>query len=280
VIVVIFLGPQAYDFGMPLDNSSAMWKIDRAKDLLDGLDREVLAWHDTKPYGFFTYVNPEKTRASVIVKAYNEPPIIRWSLIIADIIHNLRCALDHTFWALMSNEFSGAIPKKAEKLSFPIWDGPPNSDQRRNLDPIGPKLFSAIESVQLYNHPYPSLPVHPLAIVRDIDNANKHKLLFTVMASAGRIEVKATGLRQYYEDAVKSEIYRGELKEGVEAVVTTFEVPHPYIKYECTLFMSLIAIRHPVASRLGQDRDDYAALIDILIVEVRKTIEDLISAAT
>jgi hypothetical protein len=264
---------------MPFENSSATWKIDRAKELLDGLDKEVFAWQETNPYGFYTYISPNFRRASVIVEVRNEPPIIRWSLIIADIIHNLRCALDHTLWAILLNEFSSVIPRKAEKISFPIWDAPPTPDQRRAFERIGPKLLAAIESVQWYNNPLSSDPVQPLAIIRDIDNANKHKLLFTAMASVAKIEVKATGLRKDYQDLSISEVYRGELKDGVEAVVTTFDVPHPYLKYECPLFISIIAIRHPIANRLGQDRDDYAALIDRLVVEVRKTIDALVQAA-
>ncbi len=265
---------------MSIDNSSALLKIDRAKELLDGLDKEVLAWHDTKPYSYFVKINPEKTRASIVVKVHHEPNIIRWSLVIADIIHNLRCALDHTFWAVMLDESSGVIPKKADRLTFPIWDGPPSADQIRNLDVVGLKLFSAIESVQPYHHPFPTYPLHPLAVIRDIDNANKHRLLFTVMASLAKIDVKATGLRKDYQDLSISELHRGELYDGVEAVVTTFDVPHPDMHYECTFFNSIIAIKHPIANSLGQDRDDYAAFIDTVIDEVRKTIDAFILAAT
>jgi hypothetical protein len=264
---------------MQLDNSSANWKIDRAKELLDGIDAEVRAWIDSKPYSSYTYVNPEYTRGSVVVKVHHEPQIIRWSLIIADIIHNLRCALDHTFWAVLQSRFPGGLPKGAEKLSFPIWDGAPNSDQRGNFNVVGPILFSVVDAVQPYRNPFEGLPVHPLAIIRDIDNANKHKLLFTAMASIAELDIKVTGLRKKYEDLSFNEIYRGEVKDDIEAAWTTFDVPHPYMKYECVEIMFIIAIRHPVADRLGRDRDDYATLIDILIAEVRRTIDVLILGA-
>jgi len=264
---------------MPPDLSSANWKIDRAVELLGELDRKVLAWFDAKPCGFYTYINPEYTRVSVIVKGYSDPPLVHWSLIMADIIHNLRCALDHAFWAILSSEFGGVIPPKAERLSFPIWDAAPTSDQRRVLQTVSPKLLRAVESVQPYNNPTVSFPVHPLAIIRDIENPNKHKLLFPLMHSIGRIHVVVNGLRRKYEDGVTQTLYRGELKDGVEAVVLTFDVPHPYMKCECDEFMSIIAVKHPVANRLGQDRDDYAALIDALIVEVRETIANLVAAS-
>jgi hypothetical protein len=264
---------------MPFDNSSALWKLDRAKELLDELDAEVRAWHDTKPYSFFVYINPEYTRWSIIVNVNNEPPIIRWSLIIADIIHNLKCSLDHTFWALLSNRFPGGVPKAAQKLSFPIWDGPPNSHQRGSINAAGAILASVVDAVQTYRNPFDGLPVHPLAIIRDIDNSNKHKLLFTAMASIGKIDVKVTGLRKQYQDLSFNEIYKGEIKDGIDVAWGTFDVSHPNMKCECTQIMAVIAIRHPVADRLGRDRDDYAALIDILIDHVRSVISVLILGA-
>lgn len=260
---------------MPPDLSSANWKIDRAVELLSGLDTEVAAWHDKKPYSIFTYVNPEKTRATVNVREHHPPDKIRWSLMVADIVHNLRCALDHTFWALLQDEFPSGLPPKTDRLSFPIWSAPPNADQRRNFQPLSPKFLAAIESVQPYSRPDNRFPVHPLAIIRDIDNGNKHKLLLTVMPSLAKVDVKVSGLRHPHQPGVHEIMYRGELKDGVEAVVTTFDVPEPYMKYECTMCMSIIAIKHPVANRLGQDRDDYAALIDTLIVEVREVIAAL-----
>ncbi len=265
---------------MPLDNSSALLKIGRAKELLDGLDNEVRAWHHTIPYSFSTHINPERTRASIVVRANHEPDIIRWSLIVADIIHNLRCALDHSFWAVLLNEFNRILPAGSEKLTFPLWDAAPNSNQRKTFAPIGVKLFNAIESVQPYHHPFSAYPIHPLAILRDIDNANKHKLLFTVMPSISVVNLKVTGLRKDYQNGGASEyIERAELKDGSEAMAITFDVPHPDMKCECTQCVAIIAIKHPVANRLGQDRDDYAAFIDTLIAEVSRTIDNLIIAA-
>lgn len=263
-----------------IDLSSANWKIDRAVELLGGLDGEVLAWVSTTPYSSYVYVHPNYRRAVVKVREHNAPPKIRWSLIFADIIHNLRCALDHAFWTIIQDQFSGEVSPDVERLSFPIWDTPPSANQRRNFKPLSPKILAAIESVQPYKHPNTIYPVHPLAIIRDIDNGNKHRLLFTVVPSIAKIQIKVSGMRRPNKVGVTDEMYRGEIKDGIEAVVTTFDAPEPYVKYECTEFMTIIAVMHPTANRLGQDRDDYAALVDALIVQVRMTIADLVVACT
>jgi hypothetical protein len=265
---------------MPPDLSSANWKIDRALELLHGLDTEVLAWHHTIPAGYHIYIDPEFTRASVTVKEFNPPPIIHWSLIFADIVHNLRCALDHTFWALLQEQFPSGITAEAERLSFPIWDIGPNANLRKNFKPIDRKILAAVESVQPYNKPTGEFPVHPLAIIRDIDNGNKHRLLFSLVHLVARLDVRVSNLRHPNQNFTHGELYRGEIKNDIEVMATEFQIPEPYMKYECLQFMSIIAVRHPVANRLGQDRDDYATLVDSLIVWVRKTIADFVLAAS
>lgn len=260
------------------DLSSSNWKIDRAVDLLHELDREVLAWMDTKPYSSYTYVNPEKTRATVNLREHNSPPIIRWSLIVADIVHNLRCALDHAFWAILQSKFPAGLPTDADRLSLPIWDSPPTSNQRRNFKPVGNEIFAVVESIQPYKHPANDVPVHPLAIIRDIDNGNKHKLLFTVMPSVAQVNIAVSKLRNPNNQGHTDVLYQDELKDGVEVVTTTFFTPEPYVEYQCVNFVAIIAIKHPAANRLGRDRDDYAALLDALIVQVRTTIVDLVGA--
>lgn len=261
---------------MPPDLSSAHWKIDRAKELLDGLDAEVRAWIDTKPGAFHIYKDPTFTRVSVTFKRYKQPSLTRWSLIFADIIHNLRCSLDHAFWAVLENEFPSGLPKGAEKLSFPIWDTPPNSDSRKSFKPAGDKLFRAIDSVQPYNNVTAEFPVHPLAIIRDIDNGNKHKLLFSLICCLGIIKVTAN-YRHRHNKITTSEFYKGPLAEDVELVSTEFEIPEPYMEYKCENALLLIAVIHPIANRLGADRDDYAALVDSLIIWVQKTIDNLVA---
>src|ERR1035441_5945672 len=157
---------------MALDISSALAKIVRAKELFDGLDDEVRAWQDTKPYTFTHEVNAKFTRYSIVAYVHNEPPITHWSLIISDIFHNLRCSLDHLIYAVAVHESADA-----EGIQFPICDVPLNSNDRRRIKSLSDPVRTAIDLVQPYNRGNPSLPQPPLAILRDIDNTNKHRLL-------------------------------------------------------------------------------------------------------
>ncbi len=256
---------------MAFDLTSALLKIGRAKELLDGLDAEVRAWNETVPYTGTIQINAEKTRASLVIKVNNEAPIIRWSLIIADIFHNLRCSLDHLVWAIGVHESPTVTPLNS-RIQFPIWDTRPGPDVMKNIKSLSPAVRAAIESVQPYSLPYPSLPLHPLSILRDIDNTNKHRLLRTVIASVGKCEV-VLNPRDDIQDSPRTFMYTGDIKDGTEAIVTTFDFPHPNMEYKVRSLETIIALKHPIASSLGRDRDEYAALLDIIIRVVQETID-------
>ncbi len=262
---------------MALDISSALWRIGRAEELLKRLDSKVLAWMDTKPYKLNFNLDEKCTRASLTVVVTHKPAIVDWSLDVADIIHNLRCSLDNLVWAVAVHEANGGVPNVPKNFGFPIWDTTPNSNERKKIAALSPHMRAIIESVQPYSRPYPSLPVHPLSILRNIDNANKHKLLQLAFPSMsqGKILV-VTG--DDVADPPEHRYYTGEIHDTTEVVVTTFRHPHPNMKYEIESFSTIIALRHPVADPQGRDRDDYSGLLALITRIVRITVDTVLSA--
>ena len=259
-----------------LNISSARWKVERAEALLDGLDKEVKAWHKTKPYGFTTRINEEFTRASIVVKVNRHPPIVRWSLIISDIFHNLRSALDQLLWAVAVQESPTGIPL-FEKITFPIWDDPPNSRQMQRIETLSLRMRTVIESVQPYKGPYPGLACHPLRMLREIDNTNKHQLLMLATETVAQGSIRLTV--DEVQDSPVIVIYRGEMKDGTEVVTTTFRHPHPKMKYEGVKVSAIIAIMYPEPDASGRDRDDYAVLLGIIVHLVNIIIDTVAAAA-
>jgi hypothetical protein len=256
---------------MPPDYSSVYAKLERAEELLLGLDSEVTTWFNTKPYTFSVKVNEEKTRASVFVNVYREPNLVRWSLIIADIFHNVRCSLDHLIWAIAVHETRGTSNVIPKQLTFPIWDNPPNSDARRNINFLSLSVRTAIESVQPHQlPPHPTLPFHPLTILRDIDNANKHKLLMLAISSPAEGDVRITweGTSEQPEQVFNL----GDIKDGTEIMGVSFRTPQ--LKMECRVIrlVCIIAMKYSKSAPSGADRDDYAALIDLTLAETKSVI--------
>ncbi len=113
----------------------------------------------------------------------NRDPLKEWSLTIGDCAHNLRATLDYIAHALWEAHAGPPTPKEREQIQFPIY-----SEQRRfrvnrerligGLHPEAKSIIRRTQPYQRRNDP----DGHPLAILADINNHDKHRLLHTTHA--------------------------------------------------------------------------------------------------
>jgi hypothetical protein len=247
-----------------------MWaKLDRAELLLNSLNIEVDSWHAAKPYKITTKPNEDYTCYSTTIEIDPEPRIARWSLMYSDFIHNLRCALDHMVWAIALDKDPALATAHETQLSYPIWDNPPNADAKRRIALLkGSPAYGAIEFMQPHNRPSAAYrPYHPLSLLRDLDNANKHKLLYLAMPGIAEFTYRLFANRAPDEGNPKYGVFKGQIKGGAEIARLFFDRPHPEAKIDFD-FAMILAILHKKSSATGKDRDDYSALGAILINEV------------
>jgi hypothetical protein len=261
--------------GMPPDYSSMYYKLDRAEALLNGLNAKVDAWFATKPYRLRTEHNADFTDYGFFVDVIGSPDIVRWSLIYADFVHNLRCALDHMVWAIAVHENPAVAASNDRSLMFPIWNNPPSRDRRR-IHRLNKPVRDAVEFVQPCNRVV-TAPMHPLALLGYLDNMNKHQLLYLATATVAATQMRLAFGRLPGEVDPIHRVYSGQIKDGAEIMGVTFSHPHPEAKmyYDATF---IIAIRYPTPGSGGIDRDDYAALGTHMIREVVGVIGAVTSA--
>jgi hypothetical protein len=253
-----------------------MWaKLGRAEELLKGLDNEVDIWLKAKPYDFAPRLNPEATRLSVIATVNVYPPITEWSLVLSDVLHNLRCTLDHLIWALLVYKYPYGLPAGADRIQFPIWTSAPSASAKKSIDCLGSSVVTAIHGVQPCYNTLGDFPIHALAILQYFDNMNKHKLLKLAMASAAQGKINVTW--DEAGDFPTSSLNRGEVQNDTEILTIDFQVPHPEVKYNVGLGL-IIAVQYPIATMVGADRDDYSALCWALVAEVRHVIDTVVAA--
>jgi hypothetical protein len=107
---------------------------------------------------------------------------LRASLIFGDVVQDLRGALDHLVYALADWRTQGNI-QRPDKTQFPICDGLGdfNSKANRYLSELHPLHVAVIERFQTYNPINDLWPTnqqggHPLALLRDLSDADKHRL--------------------------------------------------------------------------------------------------------
>lgn len=93
-------------------------KLNRAKEHLRNLYAEINSAIEKKPYYSSSYFNSDGSLYIGEIKVAFEPPIERWALIVGDVVHNLRSALDHIACRLVVAN-GGQITKQT---AFPIGE--------------------------------------------------------------------------------------------------------------------------------------------------------------
>lgn len=167
----------------------SVWaKVERAKEHRDTLQSyiaETFSAEEKRPRLGLKF-DPEARKNILYV---NRMPDLaddfeRCSLLLGDAVHNLRTALDHLTYQLAL--LKGPIRRERE-LEFPITESLSDwkSARKRNLAQLRAADRDVIERYQGYHRLDAQLSVglyfHPLVMLGELDNADKHRLLNTVM---------------------------------------------------------------------------------------------------
>lgn len=136
------------------------------------------------------------------------PDYTRSSLLMGDVIHNLRAAMDHAVWAVTppriqaNSPLDVAFPLQRSAESFKKWIG-----KRKKW--YGPTVTKVLESQQPYHAGADKL--HPLHVLQHLSNTDKHRLLNVVANNAVRMaEVRVSPS----PPGVKSSVYEGVVEAG------------------------------------------------------------------
>ena len=188
---------------------SCFAKLGRAQAHLSLLQYMAESIENSDDYRVFVERDHESGDVVVCGEPLREPPIAEWGVVIGDVVHNLRSALDHLIWDLTLA--AGHVPPvtmsgKWRRIAFPIEL---NDRRRKNeagdpipweIEPpqslwgIDPALRSNFEALQPFarkdNLAYIALGTDkpylaPLAILHELWNVDKHRHLHLVHFAVG-----------------------------------------------------------------------------------------------
>jgi hypothetical protein len=142
---------------------SCFAKLGRAQSHLSLLQHMAGSMENSDDYRVFVERDLESGEVVVYGEPLREPPVAEWGVVIGDVVHNLRSALDHLVWGLTLA--AGHVPPatingKWRSIAFPIElndrrnrneAGDPVSwemDPPRGLWGIDPALRSGFEALQ------------------------------------------------------------------------------------------------------------------------------------
>jgi hypothetical protein len=267
-------------FRVSVDLDSMWAKLDRSREHAQTIKDEASSWFDKYPYSCSVKPNDDYTRYGIIVNIKSDPPVKRWSLMFADSIHNLRCALDYLIYAIAIHESGGQDPPpNADALQFPICDSNSsfaNSNTQRRIKTLSDPVRAAIEAMQPYNRPHHQLPP-PLALLRDFANMDKHKLLQLVYTTFYKGELDLNIGNHPPDAPVTFKTIDGEVKDGAEIAAYVFDRPAPNVKLGEYNLILLLMLRHRVGP-INNQRTDFAKLITVMTNEVLDVIDKVVAA--
>lgn len=156
----------------PLDG--AWRKVERAEEHLRSLDDEVTWLMKNKPYAIVRQPKPDGSGKSIRIERRQLPRRAKFDLISADIIHNLRSALDQIAYAL-------AKPP-TRNTAFPVWlyeRGHKGRSfygkrGREQVEHMSPEAEEALERVQPYNR---AKEHDPPWLLHNLWIDDKHKII-------------------------------------------------------------------------------------------------------
>lgn len=168
--------------------SDYLLKLSRARGHLDDLETKVSRWLNGDHHTVRRNRDPHRPDHISIRVTAQDIPVDPFALLVGDILHNLRGCLDHLVYALalkhtnpLPDEFTkgSQFPIFGDKTSKGLLGAGPQMFQSNGLNGIRgihPDAQTIIKSLQPY-HRGKDFASHPLWVLHDLSNIDKHRLL-------------------------------------------------------------------------------------------------------
>jgi hypothetical protein len=192
-------------------------KLRQARRHLDALNQAIKDFFDNCPVRIEEHRSDDQMEYVFTVHNVNPVPE-EISLLAGDVLHNCRATLDHLAWAITH--------RGSKQTRFPILLTAPAGGPQISGG-ISPAHQAALLAAQPYKV-YPQTPKNALlAILGELDNIDKHKLLITsVSVMEGNRHGNPRGHRG---DAPVGEYHWGPLKEGDAVAIFRCSEPSPNV---------------------------------------------------
>lgn len=250
----------------------AIGKIVRAKNQLEGLNERFRKFAEAKPYHCVEQFDARPDEPSSGVYRYVVDsvslPKREWGVLIGELVHNLRSALDHSIYA--------AAKRPSRTNQFPIFtdycDWKVKS--KSMLRTVPKKIADLVEERQPYHTVAPERPDHHLlTVLNRLSNHDKHRLLHTTVAAVTGIKEPRFEKGRDVSAITGAEVVLGPLKPGADLarVQVIVSGPEPDVK-----MYGEFAIDVTLADPLGRGRVTEGAAVMPLLFALLQYVEDIV----
>jgi len=156
-----------------MESTSA--KLARAVEHFESFNVEAQSFAQSVKHEIVLKWNPATGEKWLVLWDSDHFPSMRLSAIVGDVLFNLRSALDNVVCGLVRRADSAAT---CETLQFPICTSEKafeNALARGQLEDVPDDARRFIKGVQPMWSPENNRPLHPLSLVHDLNNRDKHR---------------------------------------------------------------------------------------------------------
>lgn len=245
----------------------AIGKLTRARHQLRDLNQRFIRYAESRPYRTVERVEqrPGETIADYryIVELVSEPKR-EWGVLIGEVIHNMRSALDHTIYA--------TAQRPSRKNQFPIYTSRRGWDSQagRMLRSVPLHVAEFVESRQPFQASGTERPdQHMLAILNRLSNHDKHRLLHTAITTLHSVSSPSVTMVRDVSAIHDVEFTMGPLRVGADLARFTItpDGPNPELNLKGEFALG-VAFTDP----LGRDRViEGAEVLPLLLAVYRFT---------
>lgn len=215
-------------------------KTTRAADHLEDFKANFKGRHGPifPPNSVGVHLHPDRQGITVHTSAL-QPNQQRWlGILIGDVIHQLRAALDHIVYALATRGGKTLTEDDVKKLEFIIRKNSRDFGADRRVSKgwfeqiIGRDELAAVEAAQPYQRD-PVVPESdPLWILRELDNIDKHRT-FVVIQNQIRVPVEiSTKSGKVYTETFEIATATQPVKANTQLFSFSYTAPEPIATVE------------------------------------------------
>lgn len=247
-------------------------KVDRASEHLETLDAETVAFIERQPYRVVRKYYAKTCHITWRFAEDEAPPLLRWGVLIGDVVHELSSALDHIAWQFALK----TRPDPTRSTAFPVclregdWE---SKGTREMLKHIGEDERAFIKDKQPYLARYgKTLQEHVFAMLRLLSRIDKHQVIPAAVVAPLDTDINFINMRDI--SAMREfTLYDEPLKQGAKLARLFVEPSGPDPDVDMNLDLSLyITFTGPQYGHM--ERSHVFTLLHALIRAMSLTIDE------
>jgi hypothetical protein len=265
---------------MTLDLSECWAKIDRAYKHLDSLESIARSdVHDEfKQIQLRAELHTQTGYYALSVATLPQAWRLQVGVILGDIVHNLRSALDYLFWKLFWHHVKrpGLVkPGTVKKVQFPIVDDAETFANKRREGPFNEIPFccwAILDTAQPYKRRNPNERFLGLGGLRDLSDHDKHRVLTPFLEWSHKWDFTRGEFRGYRVVDIEPISGNQRLEIGTKVMRVMFALPHPDAKVEVAGHLNP-SVHLPIETPKGTYAVGLFQTLDLIFGEVERVIE-------